>query len=161
MDRMRESMFSILGPLEGLSFLDLFAGSGVIALEAVSRGARKVLLVEKDPKKRRVVMENLAIATGADIRLLIRPVERVLKPTLESFDIVHLDPPFPMRNKERWLAMADSAGQPISGGVLMIHYPSEDDLPESVGGLRRTDLRQYGRSLLGFYTRTTPGDNPS
>jgi 16S rRNA G966 N2-methylase RsmD len=66
MDRMRESMFSILGSLEGQSFLDLFAGSGVVALEALSRGAIKALLVEKDPGKRKTIMENLQIALFDD-----------------------------------------------------------------------------------------------
>jgi len=163
MDRMRESMFSILGSLEGQSFLDLFAGSGVVALEALSRGAIKALLVEKDPGKRKTIMENLQIALfddkspGAgekgDIRLLIRPVERVLRPGMERFDIVHLDPPFPMKHKETLLLLADRAGQPAAGGTLMIHYPSEDTLPENPGNLRLYDKRVYGRSHLAFYTR--------
>ncbi len=166
MDRMRESMFSILGDLEGLTFLDLFAGSGVVALEALSRGASEALLVEKDGGKRRTVMENLAIAlededfAAADSRppsqrvsLLIRPVEKVLRAGMPRYDVVHLDPPFPMKGKDRLLVMAEEAGQPSAGGTLMIHYPSEDTLPEDCGSLRRYDLRTYGRSHLAFYTR--------
>jgi len=160
MDRMRESMFSILGNLDDLTFLDLFAGSGVVALEALSRGARKALLVEKDGGKRKTIMENLKIALddgnsddSRDIRLLIRRVEHVLRPGMERFDIIHLDPPFPMKNKEGLLYLADKASQPVSGGTLMIHYPSEDRLPESAGGLRLYDKRIYGRSHLAFYTR--------
>lgn len=166
MDRMRESMFSILGDLQGLSFLDLFAGSGAVALEALSRGASEALLVEKDGGKRRTVMENLAIALEDEdfagdserpaaerVKLLVRPVERVLKPGMRRYDVVHLDPPFPMRGKEKLLLMAEAAGQPASGGTLMIHYPSEDSLPRECGALRRYDKRTYGRSLLAFYTR--------
>jgi len=160
MDRMRESMFSILGNLDNMSFLDLFAGSGVVALEALSRGAVKALLVEKDGGKRKTILENLKIATedvksapSGGVRLLISPVERVLHKGMERYDIVHLDPPFPMKNKERLLILADKALQPASGGTLMIHYPSEDTLPEISGSLRLYDKRTYGRSHLAFYTR--------
>ncbi len=160
MDRMRESMFSILGNLEGLSFLDLFAGSGVVALEALSRGAVKALLVEKDGGKRKTIMENLKIATDdrefssyGSVRLVIRPVERVLHPGMERYNIVHLDPPFPMKNKEQLLLLADKASQPAAGGTLMIHYPAEDKLPELIGGLHLYDKRIYGGSHLAFYTR--------
>ena len=160
MDRMRESMFAVLGDLEGLSFLDLFAGSGVVALEAISRGAVRALLVEKDARKRRTILENLAIVESdpqvrgsAEMRLLIRPVERVLKPGMERFDVVHLDPPFPMPGKENLLVQADRAGQPAPGGTLMIHYPAEDRIPEETEHLRLYDRRSYGRSQLAFYTR--------
>ncbi|MCG8453938.1 MAG: 16S rRNA (guanine(966)-N(2))-methyltransferase RsmD [Spirochaetales bacterium] len=157
MDRMRESMFSILGNLDDMSFLDLFAGSGVVALEALSRGASEALLVEKDGGKRRTIMENLQMALEDDelgnARLLIQSVERVLRPGMKRYDLVHLDPPFPMRGKNRLLERAEKAGQPAQEGTLMIHYPSEDAMPEECGALRRYDLRTYGRSHLAFYTR--------
>ena len=160
MDRMRESMFSILGNLQELSFLDLFAGSGVVALEALSRGALKAVLVEKDGGKRKTILENLKIATedaefarAGQVRLIIQPVERVLRAGMDRFDIVHIDPPFPMKGKDRLLSLADKAGQPAAGGTLMIHYPSEDRLPEETGNLRLYDKRTYGRSHLAFYTR--------
>ncbi len=161
MDRMRESMFAILGPLDGLSFLDLFAGSGVVALEALSRGAVKAMLVEKDNLKRATIHKNLKIASehsdfpveAEKIQLVMRPVERVLKVGMEIFDIVHFDPPFPMPGKEKLLVMAEHAGQPRIGGTLMIHFPSEEKLPEQIGKLKRYDLRTYGRSHLAFYKR--------
>ncbi len=167
MDRMRESMFSILGDITGLRFLDLFAGSGIIALEALSRGAGEALLVEKDGRKRPVIMANLSIAREERqfaaaapgrppeerVKLIIRPVERFLKPGLEPFDIVHLDPPFPMKNKAGLLALAEEAAQPAEGGTLMIHYPAEDQLPEKLKELRLYDIRHYGRSRLAFYAR--------
>ncbi len=160
MDRMRESMFSILGNLEGTRFLDLFSGSGVVALEALSRGAEGAVLVEKDGGKRRTIMENLSIAfnspqavTKDAVRVIIRPAERFLRPGMERYETVHLDPPFPMKNKENLLILAEKAGQPSPGGTLMIHYPSEETLPDVIGSLHRFDVRNYGRSMLAFYTR--------
>ena len=159
MDRMRESMFAVLGSIEDLSFLDLFAGSGVIALEALSRGACPVILVEGDRGKRRTIMANLALAESGpesdseSVKLLIRPVERFLKPGIRRFDLVHLDPPFSMPRKKELLALAEAAGQPAAGGTLMIHHPREDNLEDKIGRLRCFDRRNYGRSRLAFYTR--------
>lgn len=153
-------MFSILGSLDGISFLDLFAGSGIVALEAASRGARRIVLVEKDRKKRRTILDNLKIAADdpdfsrcGEIELVMRPAERFLSAGMERFGIVHCDPPFAMSAKERLLKLADKAGQPSVGGTLMIHHPSDDQLPKQCGNLARYDQRRYGQSVLAFYTR--------
>ena len=78
MDRMRESMFSILGSLEGSSFLDLFSGSGLVGIEAASRGASPVILVEMDRKKRPVIERNIGMVES-EIQLVMMPVERFFK----------------------------------------------------------------------------------
>lgn len=158
MDRMRESMFAVLGNIEGSSFLDLFAGSGIIALEALSRGASRAALVESDPGKRRTIMANLELAGldgGASVNaeLIIRPVQRFLKPGIRRFDLVHLDPPFSMPRKRELLVLAEAAGQPAPGGTLMIHHPGEDNLEDEIAGLRCFDRRSFGHSRLTFYTR--------
>ena len=105
MDRMRESLFSILGDLTGLSFLDLFSGSGLVGLEAASRGAAPVVLVEKDPGKKRVILENLTIAEENKPRLYLMPVERFLKRFDTPYDIVYLDPPFPYGEKVKMVEL--------------------------------------------------------
>lgn len=83
MDRMRESVFSILGSalgsLEGTAVLDLFSGSGSMALEALSRGAHHAVLVERDPGKAKVVRQNLSYVEAERWKLVIAPVERYLK----------------------------------------------------------------------------------
>ena len=158
MDRMRESMFAVLGNIEGSSFLDLFAGSGIIALEALSRGASRAALVESDPGKRRTIMANLGLAGldgggSVNAELIIRPVQRFLKPGIPRFDLVHLDPPFSMPRKKELLVLAEAAGQPAPGGTLMIHHPGEDNLENEIGSLRCFDRRSFGHSRLAFYTR--------
>ena len=60
MDRMRESLFAILGNLDDMSFLDLYSGSGIVGIEAASRGADPVFLVEKDVKKRKTIIQNIS-----------------------------------------------------------------------------------------------------
>ena len=133
MDRMRESMFSILGDIQGLSFLDLFAGSGIMALEALSRGAAKSFLVEKDGGKRQVLLKNLKIS-GEDfangrIGLLIRPVERFLRTGMERFDVVHLDPPFAMKNKVKLLRWRKRPVSQLVGGLSLYIIRQRMDCP--------------------------------
>ncbi|NIZ19602.1 16S rRNA (guanine(966)-N(2))-methyltransferase RsmD [Entomospira culicis] len=161
MDRMRESMFAIhtsyYGSLTNFSFLDLFSGSGIVALEAASRGCSEITLVEKDRKKRSVMMENLAIVDSIESKLYLMGVEQFLaqiaKPN--SFDLIHLDPPFPMKNKHLYIQKIADLNLLREGGTLTLHYPKEDDLVEQLGDLFCVDNRSYGQSQLAFYRRTT------
>ena len=148
MDRMRESLFNILGNIEGESFLDLFSGSGVVAIEAASRGAAPVVLVEKDRGKRQVLLQNIAIVQSP-IYARITSAERFLTRPGDSFDYIYLDPPFPLAGKAGFIEAAEKRLAP--DGLLMIHFPEEDDPGTAPGSLRRFDLRRFGRSRLGFY----------
>ena len=157
MDRMRESLFSALGPIEGRSFLDLFSGSGVMGLEAASRGAVSIRLVEKDTGKKRVILQNLEIAEQ-DIRISFMPVERFIRSWKASFDIIYLDPPFDYRYKLQLLEQLAASRLLKPTTRILIHYPREDDLPGQIAAataagrpLIRTDRREYGRSWVGWY----------
>lgn len=150
MDRMRESLFSILGDLSGCSFLDLFAGSGIMSLEALSRGATRATLVERDSKKRATILRNLSLA-DEPTRLIIAPVERFLARAKERWDLIHLDPPFAYRFKEDLILRIARAGLLAEAGRLMIHYPASESLAESIGGYTQADQRRYGGSLLRIY----------
>ena len=151
MDRMRESMFSILGDIEGNAFLDLFSGSGLVGIEAASRGAEPVVLVERDRKKLPVIKANMSIVES-EIRLLGTSAESFLKKADQnSFDIVYLDPPFDYPRKAELITLVGESGILRPRGLCLIHYPREDRLPEAAGGLEEADTRTYGRSILRFY----------
>ena len=155
MDRMRESVFSILGDLEGKSFLDLFSGSGTIAIEAVSRGAAHVELCEKDKIKINTVLENVSIAekeTGLKIQCHFMPVEYFIKRCKSSFDLIFFDPPFPYKFHEQLVKQADEKGILNKNGMLMVHRPEEHFMPDKIGKLIRIDQRVYGRSIVDFYS---------
>lgn len=97
-DRVREALFSTLGPIEGLRVLDLFAGSGALSIEAISRGAASALLVEDDRRTAKLVRENIeAMGVGDEARLVtgdaVREATR-LSETGESFDLVFIDAPY-------------------------------------------------------------------
>ena len=88
-----------------------------------------------------------------EIRLFLMPAEKFLKRFEESYDFVHLDPPFPMEGKLKVLQLCEEAGVLKKEGTLTLHYPGEESFPEQLGSLRQYDLREYGRSKLIFYTR--------
>jgi len=156
MDRMRESLFSILGDLSGASFLDLFSGSGLVGIEAASRGADPVALVEKDPGKKRTIQQNLEMVEE-ETRLYLMPVERFLRQNKTPFDLVYLDPPFPREQKVRLVEEVSRRGAVRPGGLVIIHYPEEDLWPEKVADLVLEDRRKYGRSILLFFRKPLEG----
>lgn len=154
MDRMRESVFAILGDLSGKSWLDLFSGSGTIAIEAVSRGATKVQLCEKDKIKIKQVLENVSL-TEKEMNVRIgchfMAVELFLKKCKDTFDYIFLDPPFPYKFRLDLMKTISERKLLNSDGTVMIHFPEEDMLPEKIGNLVLTDKRTYGRSIVHFY----------
>lgn len=153
MDRMRVSLFQILGDLSGEAFLDLFAGSGVIGIEAASRGARPVVLVEKDRRKRATIARNISFVESP-IELRVMPAERFLSSSTDAYDIVFLDPPFDYPGKDGLLDAVRAGPHLRSDGLVLIHLPRAEQLATARPGLELADRREYGQSLLLFYRRT-------
>jgi 16S rRNA (guanine966-N2)-methyltransferase len=153
MDRMRQSLFQILGDLSGCGFLDLFSGSGIIAIEAASRGARPLVLVERDPRKRATLLRNVAFVE-APVEVLTMPVERFLRQDTRTFAYAFLDPPFAFEGKEAVLDAA--AGHLVSGGIAMMHLHRAEALATDRPGLEEIDRREYGQSLVVFWRRRNP-----
>lgn len=154
MDRMRESVFAVLGDLSGKSWLDLFSGSGTVAIEAVSRGASHVELCEKDRLKIRTVLDNVLITEkecGIKIGCHFMSVELFIKRCKDKFDYIFLDPPFPYKFRKALLEDISMRGLLSPGGTVLIHYPEEDALDDNVGDLVLYDKRVYGRSIVNFY----------
>ncbi|TFG82581.1 MAG: 16S rRNA (guanine(966)-N(2))-methyltransferase RsmD [Spirochaetales bacterium] len=152
MDRMRESIFSVLGDLTGRSFLDLFSGSGIVGLEAASRGAAPVVCVERDRAKFPVLIRNVSIALER-IECHCLPVERYLLRLDRSFSVIFCDPPFPYAHKAELIRSAGERGALEPGGLLLLHYPKGEVLPEAVGDIVTFDERVYGRSIVRIYRR--------
>nr|WP_318716930.1 16S rRNA (guanine(966)-N(2))-methyltransferase RsmD [uncultured Treponema sp.] len=154
MDKMRESVFAILDPvLEGKSFLDLFSGSGTIALEAVSHGANDVSLCEMDKSKAKIVFSNVRMAeeVGVRIKCHFMAVELFLKRCKGKYDFIFMDPPFPYKFRKELIETAGKRELLNEDGKLLIHYPEEDALPDRIGNLELVDKRIYGRSIVNFY----------
>lgn len=152
MDRMRESLFAILGDLSGCSFLDLFSGSGCVAIEAASRGANPVHLVEMDRGKKATIEKNLSFVEE-EKKLFLMDVNRFLAQCTYSYSLIYADPPFNMEGKVELAQKIVKAHILKQGGLFMIHYPEEERRlwPEKIEGLEFVDERKYGRSMLRFY----------
>jgi len=157
MDRMRESIFSILGNISNKSFLDLFSGSGIVALEAVSRNALCVDLVEKDTLKKNTLLLNAVIAENVmkkRIACHFMSTELFLLRTKAKFDIIFCDPPFPYKFRLDLIQTVAQKEVLSQEGQCLIHRPKEQPLPENIGSLEKKDSREYGRSIVDFYART-------
>ncbi len=155
MDKMRESFFSILGPLDGKSFLDMFSGSGIIALEASSRGADRVVLCEKDKVKVDTLLQNISMSEidlGKKIECKFMAVELYLKRCKNTFDIIFFDPPFPYKYHEDLVKIVDTRKILNKDGLLLIHRPQERKMSDKIGDLQKKDTRIYGHSILEFYS---------
>ena len=151
MDQMRESVFACLGDLAGRSFLDIFSGSGIIALEAASRGAAYVEAVENDPGKRKRLLDNVSIAP---VRINCRFIsaELYVLRAQRAFDCIFLDPPFPYRFK--WELLSRIATSPLVSreSVVLMHRPQGDCQADATRiALQRTESREYGRSVVDFF----------
>jgi 16S rRNA (guanine(966)-N(2))-methyltransferase RsmD len=152
MDRMRESVFARLGDLSGLSFLDLFSGSGVIALEAASRGAGYIEAVEMDMLKRKTLLENVQISP-VRINCHFMAVELYVKRAKRPFDLIFCDPPFPYKFRQQLLEALSLSNLMIPGSRLLLHRPRNDKPEATPACLTREEPSGYGRSIVDFFVR--------
>ncbi|GHV77836.1 methyltransferase [Spirochaetia bacterium] len=152
MDRMRESVFGALGDLTGQSFLDLFSGSGIIALEAASRGANPVEAVEMDSIKRKTLIENVSLSP-VRVQCRFMAAELYVRRAKTPFNIIFCDPPFPYKFK--WELAASIAASPLMerGSRLLIHRPRQNAFDSPPEGLIFEESRTYGRSIVDFFKR--------
>lgn len=157
MDRFRESLFAILGPLDNYTFCDLFSGSGCVGLEAASRGATTVHLVEMDIAKKAVMEKNISWAKdGCDIQIYFADCLKFIPQSKMQYDIVYADPPFPMPEKIRLGNAVAEKNMVVPDGLFVIHIPAneENQWPQTIGDLTLVDTRKYGRNMLKFYHRS-------
>lgn len=154
MSRMRESLFAAIEPLDGMSFLDLFSGSGLVGLEAYSRGARPVYLVERDRGKRKVLGENIRELTEPPTVRIV-PAEAFIKRNRMAFQIIYLDPPFAYEHKSQLierLARSPSVAEEQRTRIIM-HHPSSETLAVP-SDWQIEDLRRYGGSTVTIMVPT-------
>lgn len=157
-DRVKESLFNILGPdVQGAVILDLFAGTGAVGIEALSRGAEFVRFVDRNRLPIRIVHENLEITGLADkAQVLHDDAYTVLKGESDrKFDYVYIAPP---QYKGMWLRALQQLDKGIDclfedAWVIVQIHPKEFE-PVSLNNLVEFDQRQYGSTLLIFYYLT-------
>ena len=154
-DRVREALFSALGDVAGALVCDLYAGTGALGIEALSRGARRAVFVESARPALAALRQNLAaLGLGDDVaRVLPLSVERALEllPPEGRFDLAFLDPPYAALLPAA-AAAARLAPALAPGGRLVLEHASRDAAPE-IQGLARDATRTYGDTAVSLYTR--------
>jgi 16S rRNA (guanine966-N2)-methyltransferase len=152
-DRVREGLFSSLGgDLSGRSFLDLYAGSGAVGLEAASRGAAPVTLVEREAKALQVARENVATLGFSQVVVRADDVIRFLAEPTTPYEIVFLDPPY-AESVDGVLALLVDGGWLAPGATVVVERDSRGAPPAWPAGIDEDRSRRYGDSTLWYGRR--------
>jgi 16S rRNA (guanine966-N2)-methyltransferase len=155
-DRVREALFSAVeawcGSLAGLRVLDLYAGSGAVGLEAWSRGAGIVTLVEQDRRTAALISANAKAIGFAKANVVVAPVAATLaRPHVAPYDIVFIDPPYPTSDEE----VDDNVGRlsaewVVPGGMVVVERSSRSRGPVWPVGFTDSRARKYGETTLWY-----------
>jgi 16S rRNA (guanine966-N2)-methyltransferase len=147
-DRLRETVFDILGSrIEGAVFLDAYAGTGSVGIEALSRGAARAIFIERSKNAARVIRENLA-SLGIEDRALLVTASAASALGNHAADIVFLDPPY-TRETEYAATLKALGENPPS--LVIIQHSVRFTPAESYGSLRKTRMVKQGDNALAFY----------
>lgn len=151
-DRIKESLFDILGPLQGVAFLDLYAGAGSVGIEALSRGAARCVFVEHDHRHATQIERNLARTRLQGGEVITESVDTALKRLAErreKFDIIFADPPYLNNLVVQALEALSKRNLLEPDGVVVIEHSLREPC-EGSGILRVADRRDYGDTVLTF-----------
>ena len=157
-DRVREAIFDTLPHwLEGMKVLDLFAGSGAMGIEALSRGAERAVFVESSPVVSEVIKANLkACAFTERAHVIAAKLPGALKRVLKiegSFDLIFIDPPYEKGLAEETLAMLAPMEGTVANGLVVVEHSAKEEMPEEINPLRRIRIKKYGSTAVSIYER--------
>lgn len=158
----REALFSkIQLCLEGKMFLDLFSGSGSVGIEALSRGAKKVVFVEKNRKNSEIIKRNLETckANKEEFEIAVSDFSYMLETTHEKFDFIFIDPPY--KNLEFYEKAAEIIERRKllnAGGILICEHEAKNEILLSTFELQTR--KKYGIKMLSYFTSKTENQNP-
>ena len=157
--KVRQALYNILGPgVEGARVLDVFAGSGAVGLEALSRGAEFAAFIESDTEAVMSIRDTL-LRLGPDLpreawRLVHLDVERGLRQLARAeppFDVIFLDPPYRTEEGKKALNSVVQYAMLAPAGIIVLEHDQRTTLPLSVGFVRQWKRHRYGDTVLSFY----------
>jgi 16S rRNA (guanine(966)-N(2))-methyltransferase RsmD len=155
-DRLRETLFAILGPtVEGSVFVDVYAGTGAVGIEALSRGAREVIFIEKNAAAVRLIRRNLeSLEAHAGVEILavdaVRGLEVLVERRLRA-QFFFLDPPYANNEEyERALDFLDASPLLTPNGRVIVEHAKQQPLPVRLAQLERTRVVEQGDAALSF-----------
>lgn len=156
--KVRQAIFNILGPsISGASFLDLYSGTGVVGMEAMSRGATQVMFVEADPGRAERIHDLLcdcgcklkSVILNQKAQAFVRDAQRQGR----KFDVVFLDPPYHTDELSVILPILAEVDLLAPEGVLLVEHIKKAVLPEELGPLVKRKSYSYGDTMLTLYRR--------
>ncbi len=155
-DIVKEALFSIIQmEVPEAIFLDLFAGSGAIGIEALSRGAKEAIFIDSNPKCIAIIRENVKKGKISDVsRIYNTDYQTALKKLqAEKIDIIYVDPPY---NKNMGVDAIEKISEYdilAENGLIIIETDTNEEVPEEIGRYERVNYKRYGRNILSFYRR--------
>jgi 16S rRNA (guanine966-N2)-methyltransferase len=156
-DRVRKALFDILRDVSGLTFLELFAGSGSVGLEALSQGAQEVVFVENLRQSCLSLEENIKSLGCSDrVKVICQDALRAIENFCQNgrkFDLIFADPPYYQGMAEKILQTLGECDILHKSGYIIIQHFKKDLVPEKAGNLALWRQEQYGDSLISFYSR--------
>ncbi len=157
-DKVKESVFNMIGPyFEGGTALDLYAGTGGLGIEALSRGMERCVFVDANRKAISVIYDNLT-ATGfrEQAEVYRNDANRALQALIKRelvFHVVFLDPPYAEQKIESQIAMMDNHNLLADGAVIVAEHASDDVLADKIGSVRKIKESNYGLTTITIYTK--------
>ncbi|RMG05979.1 MAG: 16S rRNA (guanine(966)-N(2))-methyltransferase RsmD [Nitrospirae bacterium] len=157
--KVREAIFNIIGPrIEGSTFLDLYAGTGAVGLDALSRGAESAVFVELN-RIRANLIKTIAMELGFSKRVQVFRLKaytylKKISEERKGFDYIFVDPPYHSEETMKVLPLIGDGGLLNENGMLIVEHFSKRELPERVGRLRRVKTYRYGDTSLTTYRYT-------
>jgi 16S rRNA (guanine966-N2)-methyltransferase len=161
-DRVREAIFSALearDAIDGMRVLDLYSGSGALGLEAASRGARHVTLVDRTIQTSKANAAKVLKQAGRDAPTVVttgQPVQAFLNSALNEWDLVFMDPPYDMGLTEVTHNLEALAGLLAAGGIAILERSSRTPAPEWPDGLELDRRKDYGDTALYWLSPSQP-----
>lgn len=152
-DTVKEAIFSIIQfSVEGRSFLDAFAGSGQMGIEALSRGAKQAYFLDSSSRSVAVIRKNLSLCgLEENARVVKTDTLSFMRSTGEKFGIIFLDPPYKTGLLEEALSLSERIM--TEAGIVICEHPSDEQLPAEVGGLAMKKQYKYGRIRISIYSK--------
>lgn len=161
-DKVKEAIFNMIGPyFDGGIALDLFAGSGGLGIEALSRGLDKAIFIDRDSKAIQTIRENINTCQLEEKSEVYRnDSERALKALMKrgiSFDYIFLDPPYKLQQLVSLMEKMDEHSLVHNGTRIVCEHSHEVKLPASIGGLTQVKHEEYGIIAITIYLKVTEG----
>lgn len=154
----KESLFNIImNYVPESKVLDLFAGSGSLGIEALSRGAESTIFVDQNSTCRDIIVENLEktklLNKAKVIKLDVFSAIRQLGKQGEKFDIIFLDPPYNMKFLVNTVQSIDEFDIISEEGIIACEHHKNEEAPETIGGLNKVRVKSYGEKIYSFYLK--------